>query len=44
MIVGRGRRAGEIGCLSRGAISAHDLGFRGVVVDVGDGEANTVGV
>ena len=34
VIVGRGRREGETGCFGREAISAHDIGFRGVVTVV----------
>ena len=37
VIVGRGRREGEIDCFGREAISVHDIGFRGVVTVVVDG-------
>ena len=39
VIVGRGMREGEIGCFGREAISAHDIGFRGVVGREAGGEA-----
>lgn len=33
VIVERGRREGEIGCFGRETISAHDIGFFGVIGD-----------
>ena len=43
VIVGRGRREGGVDCFGREAISAHDIGFLGVVGEEVGGEAGGVG-